>query len=801
MKNRTPSRAPLALVLASALLLPGAARAMCLKYSTPVMTLGVAPAAPSENSVATVTCTATLPAGAQVSGLTVTVNGGAFSSGLQSESIVGLTGSLQWTTPVAGSYAVTCAPVVYGCTNQPALAVVNVAVGTLAPPPVIDAVQGAPSPALAGKAYDFSVAASDPAARPLSYAWSATGGTILGAGASASWTAPDAPGTYLVTVKATNDLGGAALKDYPVTVASALYQGAADASIPKPRRITRGPDGQLFATDGDGALWLVSPAGLGQGVVTLPAKAYAVAASTTDLFVGVEGGQVHVLDPRIASTKSVLSLGISSPPAGMAFEPTRGYLWLAMRSGGVWAIRLDGTVVFTIPLQGVSDVAVDPANGLVWAMQETSDGTGALLSAYTIDGVPVRSIVTPGGGAGQVYRAGGIAVDGRGRIYVSDALAGKVLVVSAIGAPIDVLGFGGPGRLTRPAGLTFLANADLLVSDTDTSKLQRFGSGAPIATCMVGGQPDSDCDGLPDAWEIANGLNPAWAGDAALDLDNDGLSNLAEYRAGTNPRNWDTDGDMLADGEEIRLGKNPLDPTDNPPILAASIATPAGPGLMVVQSTVSWCGSSYAITWTQTGGPTVTLREAATPTPSFVARPAATYDFSGVVTCGSRSSKPTTFAVTVPNVAPRAEAGAVYVVRTGSAFTLDATPSWDGNGDPLSFHWDQTLGAALTGTVVGPTLTLTAPRTATLLAFQASVANPVALGATTEVPVYAIARSSLAPTAVATTPVTGAVGTTVTLDASKSYASGTPAWSWTQVSGPAATLTGPTTSTPPSTPR
>ena len=48
---------------------------------------------------------------------------------------------------------------------------------------------------------------------------------------------------------------------------------------------------------------------------------------------------------------------------------------------------------------------------------------------------------------------------------------------------------------------------------------------------------DSDGDGIPDEWEEANGLNPIVAADAAEDSDNDGLSNLAEYYAGTDPQN------------------------------------------------------------------------------------------------------------------------------------------------------------------------------------------------------------------------------------------------------------------------
>jgi Zn-dependent metalloprotease len=57
----------------------------------------------------------------------------------------------------------------------------------------------------------------------------------------------------------------------------------------------------------------------------------------------------------------------------------------------------------------------------------------------------------------------------------------------------------------------------------------------------IGGNPDEaandlDRDGLPDGWEIQNGLNPTNPADAAADLDGDGLSAVQEFRSGADPR-------------------------------------------------------------------------------------------------------------------------------------------------------------------------------------------------------------------------------------------------------------------------
>lgn len=68
---------------------------------------------------------------------------------------------------------------------------------------------------------------------------------------------------------------------------------------------------------------------------------------------------------------------------------------------------------------------------------------------------------------------------------------------------------------------------------------------------------DFDADGLPDWWEVKYGFNTNFP-NGQKDPDLDQLTNLDEYKYGTNPINADTDGDGFKDGYEVSRNFNPL---------------------------------------------------------------------------------------------------------------------------------------------------------------------------------------------------------------------------------------------------
>ncbi len=103
-------------------------------------------------------------------------------------------------------------------------------------------------------------------------------------------------------------------------------------------------------------------------------------------------------------------------------------------------------------------------------------------------------------------------------------------------------------------------NSDKPVTILDANKFKLFMGDSS----GKGPKFDTDKDGIPDLWEQQYGLNIDDPADASEDNDKDGLTNLDEYLAGTNPLLADSDGDGYSDSFEKIFGKNPLSKATSP---------------------------------------------------------------------------------------------------------------------------------------------------------------------------------------------------------------------------------------------
>ncbi len=141
----------------------------------------------------------------------------------------------------------------------------------------------------------------------------------------------------------------------------------------------------------------------------------------------------------------------------------------------------------------------------------------------------------------------------------------------------------------RSSGINYSISNPAIARIDDNGILQGLASGRVLVTARKDGATsilsvvvvttgDQDQDGLPDDFEQANGLNPNDPIDALEDADNDGVSALDEYLAGTELNNADSDDDGINDGEELTAG---IDGFVTNPLLADSDGDGINDGLEV----------------------------------------------------------------------------------------------------------------------------------------------------------------------------------------------------------------------------
>nr|WP_298930238.1 PKD domain-containing protein [uncultured Erythrobacter sp.] len=712
-------------------------------------------------------------------------------------------------------------------------------------PPVADAGTDFTGVAEASNTLD-GTGSSDIDNDPLTFNWQQTSGTPVGLNnqdqATASFQGPprsNTAQTFVFQLLVFDNMGGSSSDTVTVTIPAnqaPIADAGADQNIAPSAQFTLDGSGSSDP-DGDGLTysWVQSSgpsvALTGASTATPSFTAPAVAASPQvlvfDLVVndGLLSSPVDSISLTVptnapptvdAGSDQNVTEGSSVSLSGSATDPESDPLTFS------WTQTAGPAVTLSNPTSLAPSFAAPAKAALPQTLTfqlTANDGNSSVSDTVS---VVVAGNIAPVADAGQDAQAAGsssVTLDGTGSsdadgdtlTYSWSQISGTSVTLSSTTASQPTFTAPAKGSTDQTLVFALIVNDGISDSIADRVSITIPANGTPVAdagpdvsvgggsSVTLDGSGSSDLDGDPLTYSWVQSAGPVVA-----------LSNAtAQQPSFTAPVATSTvqsltfdlvvsDGVQQSTVDQVTISVQ----ANNAPVAdAGSAQSVSGEAAVTLDGTGSndADGDSLTYTWTQTGGPSVTLSGTNSAQPSFTA-PATTFsaqtlEFTLEVSDGSASDTATVEVIVAANLAPVAAiSGPGGDQRGGSTITLDGSGSTDPEGEALFYIWTQTSGPSVTinnassaqASFVAPAAT----GSVQTLEFQLVVVDPLDAS---DAETFAVTIGANQPPVADAGPPQGPIngGDTVTLDGSASSDPDGDAltYSWVQTSGTPVTLT------------